>query len=86
MWCMSDLFLGMRGLTSMLTGFGPRQCFLNMLMALRMVALEGLLSWKRSPDSSTRSEPCILARDSTSSKAAKESLPRTGSYEGWGEG
>ena len=56
------------------------QCFDSVDIALTTVALEGRLSWKRSPPSSTMSAPWLVASWKTSSKAANESCLRISSF------
>ena len=56
------------------------QCFDSVDIALTTVALEGRLSWKRSPPSSTMSAPWLVASWKTSSKAANESCVRISSF------
>ena len=48
-------------------------------MVLKSVRRLGLLSWKRSPARSRKSAPRAFASRSTSSNAAKLSVPRTAS-------
>lgn len=62
------------------TGLSPRQYLFMSSMVRFMVVREGLLSWKRSPPSSSMSTSCCCASCRISSKARKESCLRSSSF------
>ena len=75
---------GCQGLPGRPSGLDPSASLLphspRLVRSLTTVCREGLLSWKRSPPSRTKSAPCLAASCSTSSNAMNESSLRTSSF------